>query len=209
MRRRSGIALPLLAAVLLVALILAVTLGRTTQHSPSASSNPPVASGFDGAALAVGAPSHDFTLTDQHGRPVSLSGYRGQVVLITFLYSTCGASCIVIAQQIRGALDELPHPAPVLIISADPAADSPARVRRFLDEVSLTDRVEYLSGALPRLRSVWRAYRVTPASAGRAAFDRSASVMLLDGHGSERVLFGQEQLTPESLTHDIRKLQAG
>jgi hypothetical protein len=50
---------------------------------------------------------------------------------------------------------------------------------------------------------------VVPASAGRAAFERAAAVLLLDGQGRERVVFGQEQLTPESLSHDIRKLQAG
>jgi cytochrome oxidase Cu insertion factor (SCO1/SenC/PrrC family) len=115
----------------------------------------------------------------------------------------------VIAQQIRGALDELPRPVPVLVVSADPAADTPAHVRRFLEEVSLTGRVQYLTGRLSRLRSIWRAYRVTPASAGAGAFERFASVLLLDGQGRERVLFEQEQLTPESLAHDIRKLHAG
>jgi hypothetical protein len=49
---------------------------------------------------------------------------------------------------------------------------------------------------------------VTPA-AGRAAFERSASVLLIDGRGLERVIYQQEQLTPESLAHDIRSLQAG
>ena len=64
------------------------------------------ASGFDGAALPA-IVAHDFTLTDQYGHLVSLSDYRGQVVVLAFLYSTCGPTCIVIAQQIRGALDEL------------------------------------------------------------------------------------------------------
>jgi hypothetical protein len=50
---------------------------------------------------------------------------------------------------------------------------------------------------------------VTPASAGRAAFDLHATVMLLDRRGSVRVLFQQEQLTPENLAHDIRKLEGG
>ena len=129
--------------------------------------------------------------------------------MLTFLYSSCGASCVLIAQQIRGAIDELVRPVPVLIVSADPATDTPAGVARFLAAVSLGGRVSYLDGPLPRLRSLWRAYRVTPASAGRAAFDLHASVILLDRRGSERVLFQQEQLTPENLSHDIRKLEGG
>ena len=81
---------------------------------------PDSATGFVGAALPAGAPARDFTLTDQYGRRVSLASYRGQVVVLTFLYPTCGAPCILIADQIRGALEELPRPVPVLIVSADP-----------------------------------------------------------------------------------------
>ena len=48
-----------------------------------------------------------------------------------------------------------------------------------------------------------------PASAGPATFSSYAFVMLVDASGRERVLFESEQLTPESLSHDIRVLQAG
>ncbi len=202
--------LALAVVALAVALAIAATLlgsrghGASTSQSPSFSAGPE--SGFDGAALPAGTIAPAFTLTDQSGRPITLGDYRGQVVVITFLYSTCGATCVVIAQQIRGALDELRHPVRVLIVSADPAADTRARVGRFLAAASLTGRVEYLTGPVSRLRSVWRAYHVTPASSGAAAFDRFASVLLLDTKGRERVVFESEQLTPESLAHDIGKL---
>ena len=75
--------------------------------------------------------------------------------------------------------------------------------------MSLTGRVHYLTGSSAQLRPIWRAYRVHPASAGRVAFDRFAFLLLLDARGRERVLFEPEQLTPEALAHDIRKLQAG
>jgi protein SCO1 len=163
-------------------------------------------SGFDGAALPSSSPAHDFTLADQSGRHVALSEYRGQVVILAFVYADCGPTCIVIAQQIRGALDELAHPVPVLFVSVDPAADTPARVRSFLARTSLTGRVHYLNGSLEQLRTIWRAFRIVPASAGRAEFDRSASVLVLDRSGRERVLFQLEQLTPEGLAHDVRKL---
>ena len=163
--------------------------------------------GFDGAALpSPGVAVADFTLTDQAGRPTSLSGLRGQVAIVAFPYSTCGAPCVVIAQQIRGALDELSQPVPVLMISADPRADTRASVKRFLAHVSLTGRVRYLTGTRAQLRPVWRSFRVVPASAGRARFARFASVFLLARDGRERVIFQLEQLTPEALSHDVRKL---
>ncbi len=180
----------------------------TSSSTPDAAQTPS-ASGFDGAALPIGVPAPaDFTLRNLTGggAPVSLASYRGRVTIVAFPYSTCGATCAVIAQQIRGSLDELARPVPVLLISADPSVDTPARARGFLAHASLSGRASYLSGTGAQLRAVWRSFRVVPASAGRAAFDRSASVFLLDRTGHERVVYELEQLTPEALSHDILKL---
>jgi protein SCO1/2 len=178
--------------------------GDTSAGTAEAST--PSASGFDGAALPSGIRAPDFTLRDPSGASVSLRSYRGQVVIVAFLYSTCGSPCVVIAQQIRGALDELPHPVPVLIVSADPQTDTPANVRRFLAAVSLSGRARYLTGSATQLRAALHAYRVKSPSDGRAAFARSTPIFLLDRAGDERVLYELEQLTPESISHDVRKL---
>ena len=214
MRRRPHLTMLALATalVLAVAFVVAVSLGGSSSQSSSqteASSGASAAARFDGAALEVPVSAPGFTLTDQQGRRVTLARYRGQVTLVAFLSSTCGPTCVVVAQQIRGALDELPRAVPVLIVSTSPTTDTPIRVERFLARVSLTGRVRYLTGPVSRLRSIWRAYRVAPGGRGRVALERSVSVLLVDGRGRERVLFGLEQLTPESLTHDIRTLQAG
>lgn len=213
MRRRLPL-LVALATALVVALAVALIAGRpSSERSSSSSSQTPThvagTSGFDGAPLPGDVQAPGFKLTDQHGHRVSLAAYRGRVVALTFLYSRCGATCIVIAQQIRGALEELPKRPAVLIVSADPAADTHASVARFLEEVSLSGRVEYLTGTAPQLGRVWRAYGVTPASVSGATFDRFASILLLDGGGRERVLFQSEVLTPEALSHDIARLQGG
>jgi protein SCO1/2 len=215
MRRRLPLLLAL-AMALVVALAIALIAERpSSERSSSSSSQTPThaagSSGFDGAPLPGDIQAPGFTLTDQNGDQVSLDAYRGRVVVLTFLYSRCGATCILIAQQIRGALEELPEkdarPPSVLIVSADPTTDTHASVARFLEEVSLSGRVQYLTGSLAQLRKVWRAYDVTPASASSATFDRFASILLLDAHLRERVLFQSEVLTPEALSHDIARLQ--
>jgi protein SCO1/2 len=195
-----------LATLALAACIVGCGDGSSSSVSTSAAAESVGASGFDGAALPRGVTAPDFTLSDQDGQRVSLASYRGQVVIVAFVYSTCGSACVVIAQQVRGALDELAKPVPVLLISADPAADTPTRVRRFLAQTSLSGRVRYLSGTPAELRPIWRAFRIVPASSGRTAFERTAAVVLLDGAGRQRVIFQLEQLTPEALSHDVRKL---
>jgi protein SCO1/2 len=215
--RRNRLALLAAAALaalgLTLALILSGTAGDSTRNpTPSPASTPsgsPLPSGFDGAALPTGILAPGFGLTDQHGRRVALSDYRGQVVILTFLSARATGASPLIAQQIRGALDDLGTPVSALAVSADPAADIPAHVRHFLAEASLGGRLEFLTGTPARLRSIWRAYGVVPMSAGQARFDSSATVLLIDPRGRKRVLFGVEQLTPEGLAHDVRRLQAG
>lgn len=212
---RSPPRLMLLAAGLLVlALAILVTLTRPSPHV----SHPAANGGFEGSQLAAGTRATPFELTDQYGRRVSLSDSAGHVTMLAFLNSSCGASCFLTAQQIRGALDELGGGVPVLVLSTDPAADSRAAVKRFLRETSLTGRVQYLTGARSELQSIARAYGASTGSSvsanGSSSQARSTPssftyVVLIDRRGVPRVGFTVEQLTPEALTHDVRTLQAG
>src|ERR1700677_4341717 len=149
----------LLASLTTVVLVFALVVlldgpaSRSSTSSAAAAAravdeNAQASTGFDGALLPRGVSAPDFTLIDQQGRRVSLGQYRGRVAILTFLSTTCHPTCPLIAQQIRGALDELGrNPAPVLIVSANPSADTPAAVRRFLGEAALDGRVEYLTGS--------------------------------------------------------------
>ncbi len=211
MDHRPRLLIPAISGLLLLAAVIFAILAGSSGNSSGGSRSPGTAagSGFDGAALPGGVAAPPFTLTDPSGHRVSLRSLRGRPVLIAFPYTHCRNSCILIAQQIRGALDELSSPPAVLLVSADPAGDTPARIRSFLGRVSLAGRASYLTGTASQLERVWRAYRVTPSSAGSAAYGKYATVLLIDSAGQERVLYGPEQLTPEALSHDIRKLQSG
>ncbi len=183
----------------------------TTATEAAVVAEAPSATGYDGALLPASLTPREFTLTDQYGRHVSLSDFKGRVAILAFLYTTSSTTAALIAQQIRGALDELEAehrpPTPALAISVDPAADTPARVRTFLHAASLTGRMEYLTGSAEQLRAVWHAYSAVPASAGATAYERGAFVLLLDKEGSPRVEFPFEELTPEAVAHDVRKLE--
>jgi protein SCO1/2 len=216
MRPPTRTALLAVAVLIAVGVALLVALGspsgRPSSTGASAGGSGSTSlSGFDGALLPSTAPARNFTLTDQQsGQRISLAAYRGQVTILTFLRSTSTTTGPLIAQQIRGALDELAVSAPAvpaLAVSLDPAADTPAHVRSFLAKASLTGRLEYLTGTPDQLRQVWRAFRIVPPSAARGDVARSAYVLLIDRRGFERVSFPVEQLTPEGLAHDIRKLQ--
>ena len=102
-------------ATIVLAVVLVAVLWRSSEHGSSASGSLAVpatgpASEFEGAALPA-----NITAPAVHAarpaRPARVTReYRGHVVVLTFLYPTCGATCVLIAQQIRGALDELATP---------------------------------------------------------------------------------------------------
>jgi protein SCO1 len=209
---------PLFAAA---ALALAVG-GCGGAHSRSATA---AGVGFEGAALPAGVRAPGFTLSDQHGRRVSLSAYRGRVVALAFVSASGCRACVLVAQQLRGALDELGSAAGgvrAVFVTVAPRADTPAHVGGFLRAASLAGRAAYLTGTTAALEGVWRAYAVAVPRARTHARARGAAagapttpaeaattVLLIDRTGAERVVFGLEQITPEGLSHDIRLLLGG
>jgi protein SCO1/2 len=165
------------------------------------------ASGFAGA-VRPGIPTPAFALRDQSGRVARLSDYHGRVVVVTFMYTVCRDTCPLMADQIRGALDQLGRDVPVLAVSVDPLNDTPARASTFVSRHHMTNRMRFLLGSSAQLQPVWRAFGIEPQVGSSAVSDHSAYVVLLDGRGRQRVAFPAPKLTPEGLAHDISRLQA-
>ena len=163
-------------------------------------------SGWAGFVRPPGAAAPDFTLRDQDGKLATMAQYRGRPVAVTFVYSTCEDTCPALVDQVRGALDDTDADVPLLAVSVDPANDTPASARRFLNERRMTGRARFLLGDRRRLAPVWKGYGVQPQE---GELDHSATVVLVDAQGRQRVGFPYAQLTPEALAHDIRRLTAG
>jgi protein SCO1 len=163
------------------------------------------ADGFQGALRPDGIPPISFALKDQDGKTATLAQYRGEPVVLTFMYSTCKDTCPLTAQQIRGALDDLGQDVPTLAISVDPANDTPLNARRFVNQQSLTGRMRFLLGTQAQLQPIWKAYGIQPQG---KAFDHTAYVVLVDAKGVQRVGWPVEKLTPEGLAHDLKVLEA-
>jgi protein SCO1/2 len=159
--------------------------------------------GWAGFIRPPGATAPDFALRDQDGKRATMADYRGRPFAITFVYSTCEDTCPALVDQVRGALDDSGSDMPLLAVSVDPANDTPARARRFLNERRMTGRAGFLLGSERELEPVWRGYGVQPQE---GELDHSATVVLVDGDGRQRVGFPHDQLTPEALAHDIRRL---
>jgi protein SCO1/2 len=161
------------------------------------------ADGWAGATRPPGARAPDFTLATPDGRRVTAASLRGRTVVYTFVYSHCRDTCPATVQSIRGALDDLGRDVPVLGISVDPANDTAASARRFVNEQRMTGRMDFLLGSRAQLAPVWKAFGIAPQ---RGNLDHSAYVVLVDGAGRQRIGFPFDVLTPEGLAHDLERL---
>lgn len=201
MNQRLRLTLMAVATIVLLGVLAFVVFSDPTPSADQA----PVAGGSFAGALRPETPPASFSLRDEEGRTVDIADYRGQPVVVTFLYTTCENECPTIAQQVRGALDKLGTDVPVVAVSVDPAGDTPASAKRFLARQKLGGRMHFLLGSEAQLQPVWRAFGIAPQTEGR---EHSASVVLLSTDGRQAVGFPISELTPEGLAADLRRLGA-
>ena len=169
---------------------------------------------LQGAVLTPPVPAYDFHLPDQDGRTVSLSGLRGKVVALTFLYTHCPDVCPLIADtlhQVYRQLGDLAGRVAFVAVSVDPSGDTPAAVREFLATHHVQDELTYLRGSPAQLRPVWSHYYVqsdaTDVHPGAQQVGHTAVLYIIDPGGKIDV-FLPANFDPKDLLTDLRLLAA-
>src|SRR6266851_1965172 len=193
-------------AVLSAAVVLGVLGGLSglagcstgTVSSPSASSS---SAGSDSAAMAnpnldlgtsLGArPAPDFRLQNQFGQPMSLSQFRGKVVMLAFDDSQCTTVCplttqsMLEAKQLLGAAGDQVQ---LLGIDANPAATSVADVLAYSRSHGLVNQWDFLTGTLAQLKTTWSDYNIA-VQIQRGQIDHTPALFVIDQQGRERKLY--------------------
>lgn len=77
----------------------------------------------------------DFTLTNQHGAPLSLSNLLGQVWVADVIFTRCPMSCERMTQRMHALEKQVSSRSPVKFISitTDPGFDSPAVLKKYAE----------------------------------------------------------------------------
>jgi cytochrome oxidase Cu insertion factor (SCO1/SenC/PrrC family) len=114
-----------------------------------------------GTSLSEVAPN--FTLTDQFGQPVSLSSYRGKVVILAFNDSECTTVCPLTTAALvdaKAMLGTAGRQVQLLGIDANPKATAIDDVLSYSQLHGMLYQWRFLTGSLPQLESVWKDYSV-------------------------------------------------
>jgi cytochrome oxidase Cu insertion factor (SCO1/SenC/PrrC family) len=199
-----GVFIALLAAIAAVLVVDRVS-------SPAASRQTAEVTARDASALEGNSLPNvraaNFTLVNQNGKPVTLSHDRGHVVVLVWIHSLCKNDCPFMVEQIKGALNLLPHRGrgvDVIGVSVQPGQDTMHNRRWFIAQHEMTGRMQYVSGPLRVMRRVWKDYAIEPVT---PKLDHSAFVFVLSKSGYEKIGFPSVQLTASALAHDIRVLE--
>jgi len=149
-----------------------------------------LAQAIDGSSTPLDSPVPPFSLTDQHGRDVTLASLRGKVVLLTFLDPVCTTDCPLEAQEFRQAgqlLGADDRRVELVAIVANPV-DYQLGYTQAFDRQEGLDGVPnwlYLTGSPARLAQVWRGYgiaaQIAPAGS-MIAHSENAYVIDQQGH---------------------------
>lgn len=103
----------------------------------------------------VGRVVPNFTLTDQNSRPCHLGDFRGQAVLLTFIYTRCPLPnfCPLMSKNfaaLRARLEkEFPGKCHLLSVSFDPEHDTPAVLRQYAALFSHDDKTWTFASGTP------------------------------------------------------------
>ena len=174
----------------LIAVVVAAAAGGAIAAVLSShSSSPARDAAMKNPTLDPGTPLHgpapNFTLTDQFGRHVSLRSYRGKVVLLAFNDPVCTTICpltttaMVEAKRLLGAASSRVQ---LLGIGANPTATQLKWVRAYSRTHEMVHQWHFLTGSLPHLRHVWKAYGIE-ARVLHGQIDHTPALYVIDQRG--------------------------
>jgi cytochrome oxidase Cu insertion factor (SCO1/SenC/PrrC family) len=171
-------------------IILGAAPMAAAQATPAASTI--LAQAIDGSSGPVDTPAAGFALTDQHGRPVSLSSLHGKVVLLTFLDPVCVSDCPLVAQEFRQAgqlLGANAQRVELVAVDVNPLYNELAYTQAFTSQENLASVPNwlYLTSSPARLRPIYRAYGVIAETApGGAMLAHNDIAFVIDQNGHLR-----------------------
>lgn len=146
---------------------------------------------LDPGSSLGGVAAPDFRLVNQFGQPVSLSAFRGKVVILAFTDSECTTVCpltTVSMLEARQLLGKAGEQVQLLGVDANPDATAVSDVMSYSRSHAMVNQWDFLTGSLARLHAVWQAYHIyVQIQSGQV--DHTPALFVIDQRGRERKVY--------------------
>jgi cytochrome oxidase Cu insertion factor (SCO1/SenC/PrrC family) len=147
-----------------------------------------------GLSPVPASPAPGFALTDQDGRRLPLSGFRGKVVVLEFMDSRCTDICPLVSREFIDAYNDLGRAAGDVVFAAVNVNGQYNQVGDVLaysraHQLTAIPDWYFFTGPAGTLQAVWRAYDIAVAAAGtRGALVHTSAIFFIGPHGTERYI---------------------
>lgn len=183
------------------------TLGASPTNSASAAAleNP----NLDLGTSLGDKPATNFTLVNQFGQPMSLSQFRGKVVLLSFDDSECTTVCPLTTQSMvlaKELLGEAGNSVQLLGVDANPDAIKVSNVMAYSRAHAMVNQWDFMTGTLPQLKSVWKSYGIA-VEIEKGDIDHTPALYVVDSHGKLRKVY-LTQMAYSSVTQSAQVIAA-
>ena len=165
----------------------------------------------DEERLASIGPAPEFKLTSQDGAAVALHDFRGRVMALAFIYTSCPDVCPLLTEKMVQVQEELgsdfgPRVA-FISITVDPENDTPAALRAYAEShgVDLAGW-SFLTGAPPMISEVAQRYGVAVTHSADGQVNHTLLTTIVDKHGTMRVQYLGFRFDPEEFREDLMEL---
>jgi len=154
-----------------------------------------------------------FRLTAQDGRRVALSDFHGNVVLLSFIYTTCIDLCPFVTADMmsifrrdrKAGMRNLR----LLFIATDPEVDKPrvllSYAKRYSADLSVST---FLTGTEAELSSVWKSYGVKVTKKARGLVEHTMVTVLINADGKVRRRYIGGRMVLEQVLKDIAMVRS-
>jgi cytochrome oxidase Cu insertion factor (SCO1/SenC/PrrC family) len=156
-------------------------MSATSPNSDQAQSNPNI----DLGSSLGNAPAPDFRLVNQFGQVMSLSQFRGKVIMLGFEDSECTTVCPLTTQSMvlaKDLLGKAGSDVQLLGVDANPTATSVPDVLSYSRAHGLVNQWDFLTGSPAQLKKVWAAYHIA-VQVQAGAIDHTPALFIINAQG--------------------------
>ncbi len=154
-----------------------------------------------------------FVLTDQDNKPLALKDQKGQVLLVSFIFTTCSGSCPATTHRMARVQEELTKRdlfkkgVRLLSITLDPVRDTAEVLRGYLRLYDLDAKTwSFLTGPPAEVTKVYTAWGMWAKPAANGQLDHPSRIYLVDRRGNIREIYNLDFLRLPWVVEDIELL---
>jgi cytochrome oxidase Cu insertion factor (SCO1/SenC/PrrC family) len=174
--------------------------------------NPANAAAMENPNLDLGTslgdkPAPDVKLVNQFGQPMSLSQFRGRVVMLSFEDSECTTVCPLTTQSMvlaKELLGKAGSSVQLLGVDANPDAIKVSDVMDYSRVHGMINQWDFLTGSLAQLKSAWKAYDVA-VQIESGQIDHTPALYVIDQQGRLQKVY-LTQMAYSSVTQSAQVL---